>query len=200
MSIPRTPKPAKLVIGLLVRDKPLLQTAAAELERCFGPADVNSPWFPFDYTDYYEKEMGRPLKRRMICFERLVGQETLPAAKRATNRIEAGLAVDGRRSVNIDPGLLTLERFVLATGKNYSHRIYIGQGIFADLTLMFRDGRFVPLPWTYPDYAEAPMRHFLAEVRDRYRFELRRQPEASNGSGEHTKGAALSTDAGEDLR
>jgi hypothetical protein len=200
MSIPRTPKPAKLVIGLLMRDEPLLQTAAAELERCFGPADVISPWFPFDYTEYYKREMGSPLKRCMICFQRLVGQETLPAVKRATNRIETGLAVDGRRRVNIDPGFLTLERFVLATGKNYSHRIYLGQGIFADLTLMFSDGRFVPLDWTYPDYAEAPMRHFLAEVRDRYRVELRRRPEISSGSGEQAKGAALSTDAGEDLR
>ncbi len=181
MSIPRPPKPAKLIIGVLMKDESLLEETAADLTQRYGPADRISPWFPFDFTEYYEKEMGGPLKRRMISFQRLIGQDTLPEVKLATNEIEARLSVDGRRRVNIDPGYLTLERFVLATGKNFTHRIYLGRGIFADLTLLYTGGRFVPLEWTYPDYATAAIRAFLTQARERYRAELRGHPASGTG-------------------
>ena len=84
---------------------------------------------------------------------------------------------DGKRSVNIDPGYLLYERFVLATGKNYSHRIYVGQGIYADLTLIFQKGAYRPLPWTYPDYADAPMADFLMEVRHKYGEDIKKPAE-----------------------
>lgn len=173
MSIPQTPKPAKLVVGMILKDAALLGPVVEALEQCFGVPDMVSPWLSFDFTDYYRKEMGAPLRRRMLCFRALVGQETLPEVKLETNRIEASFCIDGKRRVNIDPGILTLERFVLATGKNFTHRIYLGRGIFADLTLLFSGGAFRPLPWTYPDYAQAPLRDFLEQVRRRYRCDLR---------------------------
>lgn len=173
MSVPQPPRPAKLVIGLLLARQDLLPRVAAELEVAFGRLDVVSTWMAFNYTAYYAKEMGAGLFRRVLVFRSLVAQEQLPEIKLATNAIERAYASGGRRRVNIDPGYLLLERFVLATGKNYSHRIYLGQGIYADLTLIFRRGAFQALPWTYPDYADLPLRRFLLAVRGRYAQDLR---------------------------
>jgi hypothetical protein len=189
MSTPSAPKPAKLIIGVMMKDEALLAETAADLEDRYGPADRISPWLSFDFTDYYEKEMGGPLKRRLISFQRLIGQEVLPEVKLATNEIEKRLSAGGRRRVNIDPGYLTLERFVLATGKNFTHRIYLGRGIYADLTLLFTGGRFVSLEWTYPDYASDPIRTFLTETRERYRLDLRAHPGAGVDGGPGPSGA-----------
>lgn len=181
MSHPQPPKPAKLVIGLILKDVSVLGPVAEALEQRFGIPDMVSPWLPFDFTDYYLREMGAPLRRRMFSFRALIGQDTLPEVKLETNRIEDRFCIDGQRRVNIDPGILTFERFVLATGKNYTHRIYLGRGIFADLTLLFSGGGFQPLPWTYPDYAQTPLRSFLEEVRRRYRCNIRSQENLQAG-------------------
>ena len=173
MSTPQPPKPAKPVIGLILKDSALLGPAAAALEECFGRPDMVSPWLSFDFTDYYLNEMGAPLRRRIFSFRALIGQEILPEVKLETNRIEGRFCIDGQRRVNIDPGILTFERFVLATGKNYTHRIYLGRGIFADLTLLFSGGAFRPLPWTYPDYADAEVIEYFNGVRERYKEQLR---------------------------
>ncbi len=180
MSIPVEPKPAKLVIGLILREKSLLEQVAAGLVAAYGDLEMVSAWFDFDFTGYYEKEMGRPLFRRMLVFRDLVGQDQLVRIKRETNLIEDEFADNGRRRVNIDPGLLSFERFVLATGKNYTHRIYLGEGIFADLTLVYQEGGFKPLAWTYPDYGQRRMRDFLEKVRTRYREQVRRRKSISS--------------------
>ena len=168
MSQPQDPQPAKLVVGIFLQDKQFLPQTVGSLQSAFGSIDIVSPWFKFDFTDYYASEMGRPLYRRMVAFRQLIQQEALCAIKRRTNEIEDGLAADGKRRVNIDPGYMLHERFVLATGKNFTHRIYIGQGIYADLTLIYQQGEFKTLPWTYPDYAALEMRAFLAMVRQKY--------------------------------
>jgi hypothetical protein len=168
MSHPLPPAPAKLVIGVFLNAKNLLQAVVDGLCREFGVLDMLSPWFHFDYTDYYQAEMGGPLYRRMLVFRELIEQDRLAAIKYSTNTLEARFAAEGRRGVNIDPGYLLLERFVLATGKNYTHRIHVGMGIYADLTLMYQKGEYQPLPWTYPDYAAADMRAFLTLVRRKY--------------------------------
>ena len=98
--------------------------------------------------------MGSPLFRRLFGFKQLIQQHDLGQIKLTTNSIEHQYSSGNKRLVNIDPGYLLHERFVLATGKNYSHRIYIGKGIYADLTLIYCHGRFESLPWTYPDYAD----------------------------------------------
>ncbi|RJP76799.1 MAG: DUF4416 family protein [Desulfobacteraceae bacterium] len=171
MSLPQPPDPAKLVIGLFTREKQRFKEAAHALAEKFGEMEMVSPWFPFDYTSYYEAEMGGPLFRRMIVFKTRIRQADLPDIKAITNTIERQYTRDNKRLVNIDPGYLLLERFVLATGKNYTHRIYIGKGFYADLTLIFQNGSFQTLPWTYPDYADPTIKNFLEKIRNRLRVD-----------------------------
>ncbi|MFZ5570541.1 MAG: DUF4416 family protein [Thermodesulfobacteriota bacterium] len=183
MSLPQLPPSAKLVISLLMADKSLYGIAGKALVQRFGPVDLASSWLGFDYTDYYAPEMGKPLFRRMLAFKNPIRQEELPAVKLATNRMEQQLAGDGKRRVNIDPGYLVMERFVLASGKNYSHRIYLGEGIYADLTLLYQKKAFQKLPWTYPDYADTGITTFLEAVRKKYRFDLQLLPAGNSGAG-----------------
>ena len=173
MSRPQLPKPAKLLIGLIMQEKCYIAAAADALIEKFGPVDMASSWFPFDYTTYYEPEMGAPLFRRILAFKTLIKQSELAQIKLATNELEQEYSTGGKRTVNIDPGYMLHERFVLATGKNYSHRIYIGRRIYADLTLIYKDGRFRALPWTYPDYADERMLAYLQQVRNKYVLDLR---------------------------
>jgi hypothetical protein len=113
----------------------------------------------------------------MFAFVEKLHQDRLAEVKITTNRMEQTYVRGGRRRVNIDPGYLLPERFVLATGKNFTHRIYLGMGIYADLTLVFSHGSFHPLPWTYPDYAEERMQRFLSTVRERAAYERKREKE-----------------------
>jgi hypothetical protein len=172
VSQPTNPRPAKLVIGLFLQDKALVQPVVQDLRFILGDLDQVSAWFPFDFTAYYAPEMGEPLFRRVMTFKGLVHQNMLASIKRQTNAIEAGYMQNGKRRVNIDPGYMLAERFVLATGKNFTHRIYIGGGIYADLTLIFQKGAFRTLPWTYPDYADKRLQAFLTSVRNRYLYEV----------------------------
>lgn len=173
MSTPGHPPPALLVLSIFSSRweefwPPLLQ----DLEKRFGPAETVSDLIPFEETAYYRREFGAPLLRRMLSFRRLVPQDQLAAIKLATNGIELASSRGSGRIVNIDPGLLTLERLVLATGKNFTHRVYLGKGIYADLTLIFQGGCWKALPWTFPDYAGATLQGLLTEMRRQYRDRL----------------------------
>jgi len=174
MSHPQPPKPAKLLIGLFTPKQALMAAVAADLVESFGPVDLISPLFPFDFTTYYEKEMGFPLFRRFFVFKSLIQQDDLAEIKLRTNVIETRFSADGMRQVNIDPGYLLMERLVLATGKNFAHRIHIGKCIYADLTLIYRKNGYQPLPWTYPDYAHGSIRSFLILVRNKYMEDLKK--------------------------
>ena len=173
MSIPKSPDPAKLVVSVFTKDKGLFDRIYDRLEEIGGPVDIMSKWLDFDFTDYYYKEMGTPLFRRMVAFVPLMAQEDLAAVKLKTNAIEEELARGGRRRVNIDPGYLLSSRFILATGKDYSHRVYIGSRIYADLTLMYTKQGFKTLEWTYPDYASPEIFQFLDRVRQKYLLDLK---------------------------
>lgn len=173
MSFPHAPAPVKLVVGMFLKDTSLWPPVVRMLADRWGPVDVVSRWFPFDLTDYYEAEMGAPLSRRMVAFVSLIPREDLVRVKLETNRIEDAFAPAGKRRVNLDPGYVAKEQVVLATGKRFSHRIYIGQGIYADLTLLYRKGGFHKLAWTYPDYCRQDMLQFLKRVRDKYVQDLR---------------------------
>ncbi|MDJ0913114.1 MAG: DUF4416 family protein [Desulfobacterales bacterium] len=173
MSRPQPPKPAKLVVGLFMQDRQLLKPVVQNLCEQHGLIDIVSPWLAFDFTTYYAKEMGAPLFRRMLAFKNLIAQTDLADIKLHTNNVENKFARQSNRQVNIDPGYMLLERFVLASGKNFTHRIYIGQQIYADLTLIFQKGAFQSLPWTYPDYADESMLVFLGRVRRKYIEDLR---------------------------
>lgn len=165
MSVPKAPKPCKLVFGLLFREDEGKTGALRSLTDLFGPLDAVTRPQDFSFTRFYEKEMGPGIRRLFGSFDALVDPGVLPDVKNKTNRLEQETAWDGRRSINVDPGLLCEERLVLATGKNAGHRIYLRDGIYADLTLIYRDGAYRPLPWTYPDYALEETRRFFGLLR-----------------------------------
>ena len=136
--------------------------------------------FPFTCdTSYYEREMGDDLSRTFFVFRRIVPQDTLAAIKRETMKIEDRFRVGGRRSVNIDPGMLAMDKLVLATGKAYSHRICLTGYIHAEVELVCRDGRMVGLEWTYPDYRTPEALDFF----DRARLDLRKALRREGGKG-----------------
>jgi hypothetical protein len=173
MSEPQPPEAVKLIASLFSGDARLLGDAVKAMSERHGEPDFISAPTPFDYTDYYEKEFGGSLIRRFVAFERLIRPETLPDIKMWTNALEKRLATEGRRRVNIDPGYLAKAHLILATGKGYTHRPYLREGIYADLTLIYRDKSFHPLPWTYPDYAGAEMVGILTRIRERYLLQLK---------------------------
>ena len=175
MSLPKESSPAKLVVGLFTARKALFERVAVEFVPDFYDIDMVSPWLMFGHTDYYVEEMGPQLFRRFIVFSRLINPDQLAEIKLFSNDVEGRYSKKGKRLVNIDPGYVVAERFVLATGKNYTHRIYLQKGIYADLTLIFQKGDFRPLPWTYPDYAGKEIRVFLRDVRKRYLYQLKGQ-------------------------
>lgn len=174
MSTPREPAPGKAVLSVLAAEAWWPQgwdALRTELGALFGPVDYETEPLPFAHTDYYGPELGAPLCRRLLGFARLVPLDALAELKLATNALELRLArPDGSRRVNLDPGLITLERLVLASGKNFTHRVYVGRGVWADLTLVYskRQG-WVDLPWTFPDYAGADMKRRLTELRTLYK-------------------------------
>jgi hypothetical protein len=124
------------------------------LSSTYGQADFISAIIPFDYTDYYCTEMGENLVRRFLTMEKLIRPEELPDIKLATNGFEDKLNSNSRRQVNIDPGYISKAHLILATGKSYTHRPYLRDGIYADLTLVYQGKKFCSLPWTYPDYED----------------------------------------------
>ncbi len=172
MSKPLPPAPAKLFFSLFARDEYFIDQALSRLKGLLGPVDYLSPLLPFDQTSYYEKEFGPELKRRFASFSQLIPQESIVAIKHLAWKIEKELSEGRYRRVNIDPGYVLLERLVLVTFKNFSHRIYLGQGVYAEVTLLFRHGQFQPLPWTYPDYAAPEAREIFLEIRNLYKEQL----------------------------
>ena len=174
MSHPREPDPVKLFVSVIAADRGLMAEAIGLLAGQFGEPDFVSEFLPFDYTDYYSAEMGKGLARRFVTFERLIRPEELPAVKLCTNALEEKFAGGGgARRVNIDPGYVARQHFILATGKGYSHRPYLGRGIYADLTLEYRKETFRPLEWTYPDYRAERTIGMLNALRKRYRIQLK---------------------------
>ena len=168
MSTPKAPDVAKLVVGFFTVETSLANELIGKLTSFFGPVERESEWLAFDYTHYYEKEMGDGLFRKLVSFTNCIAQEDLATIKQTTNEIEKNYTTDGNRRVNIDPGYLLRERFILATGKNYAHRVYVGNEIYADVTLLYKEGNFESLPWTYPDYQSGEIQDFLKKVRDDY--------------------------------
>ncbi|MGQ9509203.1 MAG: DUF4416 family protein [Thermodesulfobacteriota bacterium] len=165
----RVPKPAKLFMSLITSSDKFIEQGIEALCLDFGPIDFISERLPFYYTDYYTAEMGSGLFRRLITFESLIPRERLPEIKKLTNRLEERMAKpDGRRQINIDPGYLCLEHVILATTKGYTHRPYLRDGIYADLTLIFRNKSYHPLEWTYPDYREGNMIKLFNQFRKVY--------------------------------
>lgn len=173
MSRPRGAQPVKLVASLLSARKERIAEALRGLAETCGEPDYIGPCRTFSYTDYYQDELGSPLFRRFASFERLVAPESLPDVKLRSNELEERLADEGRRTVNIDPGYLSQAHLILATCKGYTHRPWLRDGVYADLTLLYQERRFQPLPWTYPDYAAEEAREMFRTLRERYVLQLK---------------------------
>jgi hypothetical protein len=175
MGTVNVPPPVQFFASIIFSDSGILSAVEAELSQTVAPIEETTGVMPFSQSDYYCPEMGEALLRYFLLFRPLKGRETLTEVKVETNRIEALHSVDGCRSVNIDPGYIALEQMVLATTKGFAHRIYLGKGIFADLTLAFENGSYQKLPWTYPDYGGQELIALLNGWRENYKRKLRCQ-------------------------
>ena len=162
--------PAAFITGITFSSEAVMQNALQKLTGEFGPLAFQSDVFDFTMTDYYTAEMGENLKKRFCCFERPIEIGRLPDIKLFTNDVEMEFARgdddNPLRSVNIDPGYVTLSKLVLATTKDYSHRIYIGKGIYGEITLHYMKGEFRPFFHTYPDHQTPLAIEFFNQVRD----------------------------------
>ena len=166
------PAPVKIFCGLIGRQEAIAQGTAV-LVRDFGEIDCQSPVLPFEFTDYYASEMGGDLLRQWVAFRTLRERAYLPQAKRLSVQSERDLVRGGRRTVNIDPGYVDDAQVVLATAKNFSHRIYIGMGYYAEITLIYKDKDFRPVGWTYPDYKSPEGLEFFRQARRAYHVQAR---------------------------
>jgi hypothetical protein len=176
MSLPSPPLPVKPLVSLIFSQPALETVVFRELASFLGPPDLVSAWLPFHQTKYYSSEMGQDLQRRLAVFLHLADPGALCQWKAFTNALERRLSLGGRRLVNLDPGYLARERLVLATGKNYTHRLYLGQGLYGEVTLIYQKGAWQSLPWTYPDYAGPALMDFFDQARKKYLWQLRHLP------------------------
>jgi hypothetical protein len=168
-------KPQKVlpIVGLIFENTFDLDPALKRLTGLMGKAVLNSHVIHFTHTTYYNREMGDKLSRQWWVFEQLMSPDVLVDLKHTTNNIENGyLNKKGGRKINIDPGLLSLSNLILASTKNYSHRIYLGKGIYGEVTLIFKNNAFNPLSWTYPDYQEESTLEFFSKAREILKKEL----------------------------
>ena len=173
MGTAHAPPPVKLIASLLAASEPLLSEARHALSNRFGPIDAQSEPAAWEFSRYYQDEMGDRIVRQFVSFERLTTPGKLAGLKQLTNELEQVWRTQRGRQVNIDPGYLSALKLVLATTKDAAHRIYLSGGIYAEVTLEFRDGRFQPYTHTYPDYAAASACEFFERVRATYLGQLR---------------------------
>jgi hypothetical protein len=172
MATPKKPQDVRLVVGVLYSSGEVYRRSLEKMIAHFGEVQTKSNEIDFEHTSYYKKEMGDGLKRHVLVFKKLVCRDELAKIKNITNEIESELSLDKGRQINLDPGIISLENFVLASCKGFSHRIYLKDGVYGDLTLIFKGKSYVVLDWTYPDYAEVETITFLNEQRALYKKEL----------------------------
>jgi len=171
------PEPVKLIFGILACDAEAMAMAIEAIEARFGKCDMKSRIWPFTHTKYYEKEAGANIIKQFTAVERLISPDKLAGIKHKTNKIEARLAVKINRGlnrpVNIDPGYIEPSKLVLASTKNFSHRIYIGKKMWAEVTLCYNKGTWKWFDYTFPDHREDRYHGFFSKVRQRLNEQLR---------------------------
>ncbi|MDP2044536.1 MAG: DUF4416 family protein [Candidatus Omnitrophota bacterium] len=160
--------PVKLIFGFIYFDEAVFVKAKTRLKRKFGKVDFESAAIDFNYTDYYALEMGAGLKRRFISFRKLIPMVELYRIKLYANRLESRFLNGLSRKINIDPGYVDLAKLVLASTKDYAHRIYLHKGIFAEITLSYRGDSFSPNDWTYPDFRSTEYINIFNQIRKLY--------------------------------
>jgi len=174
----QNPKPVKLIIGILAANEDALAAAVKTIDKQFGIIDLESDIWPFTQTEYYKKETGENILRQFVSLEKLVDPGKLAKIKHASNKLEQKLVRLLKsplpRPVNLDPGLIEPSKLVLATTKNYSHRIYIGHKMYAEVTLVFDKGNWRPFDYTYPDYRQQCYFDFFSKVRSRLLVQMKK--------------------------
>ena len=173
MGVISAPKKAKLFCGIISSSAKIEQKSLAVLEKKFGEIDLTSAVMPFDFSDYYNPEMGDNLKRFWIWFKKLITVADIAGIKIFTNSTEDSFSVNNKRRINIDPGYITPANVILATTKDYSHRIYLSDGIYGEVTAIYKKAEVVKLPWSYPDYLSNPAKEFLLKARKNLIEQLR---------------------------
>jgi len=166
------PQKVKVFFGLLFSDASVFQDAVEDIAGVYGRCDSESPAIEFNFTTYYQPEMGAGLKRKFISVEPLFSPEAIVEIKNFSIAAEKKYAREGKRRINIDPGYLTCAKLVLATTKDFAHRIYLGDGIFAEVTLLCKEKGFVLLPWTYPDYKTPAYQDYFMKVKRIYKRQI----------------------------
>ncbi|MHC4476229.1 MAG: DUF4416 family protein [Planctomycetota bacterium] len=173
----KEPKGVKLIIGILAADRQCLDAAVKAVESEFGKVDFVSDVWPFEQTDYYKDQTGDNILRQFVSIEQPINPGRLADIKHKTNELEqklaASLGLDLPRPVNLDPGVIEPSKLILASTKNYSHRIYIGQKMYAEVTLIFDKGRWRHFEYTYPDYRQQCYFDFFDKVRSKLVEQLR---------------------------
>ena len=167
----------KLICGIIASRKLTFFRSEERLAQLYGPPDTQSPLFPFDLTDYYEKQMGKNLKRMFLSFQRLVEPDKLSAIKKRTNQLEEEIREEfnsPQRIVNLDPGFLTASSLIMATAKDFSHRVPLQNGIYAHLEFLFGRDEVRILDWTYPDFKGEGYRDYFLGVRRLYLSQLKK--------------------------
>jgi hypothetical protein len=154
MGVPVKPEKAILFVGCLFARHDIFESAEALLRENFGSVYFKSQVVPWNYSTYYEREMTSPLHRIFCFFERIIDPSYLAEAKLRTNEIEQQFAADDRRQINLDPGYMTPAKVILASTKNYSHRVYLNKGIYGEVSLIYKNENYQPLPYTYRDYQD----------------------------------------------
>jgi hypothetical protein len=176
MAVPTSHLPVLRFAGLLAADTDELEAARLELTRWYGPVDDVSAVIPFDFTEYYTPEMGPKLQRQWIRFQTLFNPEHLAKCKLETNMAETLLARQFQRGatrpINIDPGYVHRYKVILATTKDHSHRVYLQEGIYAEVTLHWHQHQWTPWPWTYADYRSETAQAFFKKARTDYLLQL----------------------------
>ncbi len=155
----------KLLIATLYQSKDIFNQTIPNLEAKFGPVEAISDPVPFDHSHYYDTEMGKPLTRQFLTFQRLVSPVKAPEIKAATMQVEDQFSVHQRRQINLDPGFITPYNLILLSSKNFSHRIPVSETVFAEVTLIVQKNRYVSLPWTYTDYKMKSHHDFFTQSR-----------------------------------
>ena len=157
--------PVALVCAILADSADTFADAKIGLIECFGSLHAASETYDFDFTSYYEEEMGAGLRKQLVCFAERINPAELATVKAQTMALERAMSRGGCRRANIDPGLLSIESLVLATTKCAGHRVCIAPQLYAEVTLLYQRGRYQPLEWTYPDYRSDAMQRFLLDMR-----------------------------------
>lgn len=178
--IPEKTEKVKLVAAVLYQNKEDLDEVFTLLEKTFSPIDHVGDFFPFDTTDYYEPEMGAHLQRGIISFTELVHPGFLAESKKITKGLEKKLSIDNKRKINIDIGYLDLFKVVLASYKVRSNKIYLSDGIWADMILYFDSGDYKTFSWGFPDFKSGIYNPAFGEIRTVYKLQLRKEKKAFN--------------------